>query len=225
VADAVEPRTRLVVCSHVSWVTGETAPAALADVDAPVILDGAQGVGALPVDVATLGCDVYAGSGQKWLCGSEGTGMLYVSPAFRERLAATRRGYLSYVDANAGLQAELHPDARRYDSPAIPAHDIANSVAAHEVLAAAGWDSVHARARELAARLAEMLAESGREVCPRGDTTLVAWRDDDAPATRERLAAAGVAIRDLPNRPLLRASVGAWNDESDLERLLAALQA
>ncbi len=223
VADAVGPKTRLVACSHVSWVTGEIAPAALADVDAPVLLDGAQGVGALPVDVAALGCDVYAGSGQKWLCGSEGTGMLYVSPAFRHRLAATRRGYLSYVDANAGLDAELHPDARRYDSPAIPADVIANSVAAHEVLARAGWDAVYARARELAARLAEMLEKSGREVFPRGDTTLVAWRDDDAPATRERVAAAAVAIRDLPNRPLLRASVGAWNDESDLERLLAAL--
>jgi L-cysteine/cystine lyase len=225
VADAVGPRTRLVACSHVSWVTGETAPAALADVAPPVVLDGAQGVGAIPVDAAALGCDVYAGSGQKWLCGSEGTGMLYVSPAFRERLAATRRGYLSYVDANAGLEAELHPDARRYDSPAIPADGIANSVAAHEVLAQVGWDAVHARSRELAARLAQMLEESGREVFPRGDTTLVAWRDDDAPATRERLAAAGVTIRDLPNRPLLRASVGAWNDESDLERLLAALEA
>ncbi len=224
VADAVGPRTRLVACSHVSWVTGETAPTALADVDAPVVLDGAQGVGAVPVDVGALGCDVYAGSGQKWLCGSEGTGMLYVSPAFRDRLAATRRGWLTYVDANAGLEAELHPDARRYDSPAIPADVIANSVAAHEVLAQAGWDAVYARARELAARLAGMLVESGRDVSPRGDTTLVAWRDDDPPATRERLAAAGVAIRDLPNRPLLRASVGAWNDESDLERLLAALE-
>jgi L-cysteine/cystine lyase len=42
-------------------------------------------------------------------------------------------------------------------------------------------------------------------------------------ATRERLAQAGVVVRNLPGRPLLRASVGAWNDESDLERLLAAL--
>jgi L-cysteine/cystine lyase len=224
VADAVGPRTRLVACSHVSWVTGETAPAALADVEVAVLLDGAQGVGAVPVDVGALGCDVYAGSGQKWLCGAEGTGMLYVSPAFRDRLAATRRGYLTYVDANAGLGAELQPDARRYDSPAVPAESIAGSVAAHEVLAGAGWDAVHARARELAARLAAALAERGREVARRGDTTLLAWRDDDPPATRERLAAAGVAIRDLPNRPLLRASVGAWNDESDLERLLAALE-
>jgi selenocysteine lyase/cysteine desulfurase len=223
VADAVGPRTRLVACSHVSWVTGEAAPAALAQVDVPVLLDGAQGVGAVPVDVQALGCDVYAGSGQKWMCGAEGTGMLYVSPALRERLAVTRRGYLSYVDANAGLDAALHPGARRYDAPAIATEVIAQSAAAHDVLAAAGWDAVHERARELAARLAELLTQRGREVCPRAETTLVAWRDEDPPATRDRLAAAGVAIRNLPNRPLLRASVGAWNDESDLERLLEAL--
>jgi selenocysteine lyase/cysteine desulfurase len=57
-------------------------------------------------------------------------------------------------------------------------------------------------------------------VAPRGETTLVSWEDADAVATRDRLAAAGVVIRDLPGRDLLRASVGAWNDESDLERLL-----
>ena len=56
-----------------------------------------------------------------------------------------------------------------------------------------------------------------------GETTLVSWHDADAPGTRDRLAAAGVVIRDLPGRNLLRASVGAWNDESDLERLLSAL--
>jgi L-cysteine/cystine lyase len=40
---------------------------------------------------------------------------------------------------------------------------------------------------------------------------------------RARLAEAGVVVRDLPGRPWIRASVGAWNDESDLERLLDAL--
>ena len=206
-----------------SWVTGELAPAALAEVDVPVLLDGAQGVGAVPVSVAELGCDLYAGSGQKWLCGPDGTGMLYVSPAIRERVAATRRGYTTYVDANAGLDAELHPDARRYDSPAIANEALANARAAHEVLAGDGWDEVQARARDLAAKLVAMLRERGREVSPRGPTTLVSWREDDPIAARDRLVEAGIALRDLPNRPLLRASVGAWNDESDLERLIDAL--
>ena len=41
--------------------------------------------------------------------------------------------------------------------------------------------------------------------------------------TLDRLADQGIAVRDLPGHPYLRASVGAWNDESDLERLLKAL--
>ncbi|MDQ3849509.1 MAG: aminotransferase V, partial [Actinomycetota bacterium] len=60
-------------------------------------------------------------------------------------------------------------------------------------------------------------------VAPRGPTTLVAWEDADPPATRARLAEARVVVRDLPGSSLLRASVGAWNDESDLERLLGVL--
>ena len=54
---------------------------------------------------------------------------------------------------------------------------------------------------------------------------LVSALADDEPSRRAemRLGAAGVAIRFLPGTSYLRASVGAWNDESDLERLLAAL--
>src|SRR5205814_114694 len=44
--DAVGPRPRVVACSHVSWVGGEAAPAALAETGVPVVLDGAQGIGA-----------------------------------------------------------------------------------------------------------------------------------------------------------------------------------
>jgi L-cysteine/cystine lyase len=223
VADAVGPATRLVACSHVSWVTGSVAPAALAELDVPVLLDGAQGVGALPVDVRELGCDLYAGAGQKWLCGPDGTGMLYVSPGIRERLAPITRSYGSYADPGPGLDAVLHDDARRYDTPALSAEALAFAEAALITLAEAGWPAVHERGRTLAARLAGALDERGRSVAPRGDTTLVAFSSANAADERDRLAERGVLIRDLPGRELLRASVGAWNDEHDVERLLAAL--
>jgi L-cysteine/cystine lyase len=100
---------------------------------------------------------------------------------------------------------------------------VALSLAATELLLAAGLDDVTARATALAQRFADALAAGGRTVGPRGDTTLVAWEDPDPAETRLRLAEAGVAVRNLPGTPYLRASVGAWNDESDLERLLAAL--
>ena len=56
------------------------------------------------------------------------------------------------------------------------------ALASLEVLAEAGWDAVHTRAVELAARLAAMLADAGHAVRPRGDTTLVSWERDDAAA-------------------------------------------
>src|ERR1035438_8649140 len=57
IAEETGMRTRLIACSHVGWISGSVAPAELADVDVPVLLDGAQGVGAVSVDVSALGCD------------------------------------------------------------------------------------------------------------------------------------------------------------------------
>jgi len=223
VADAVGPRTRLVACSHVSWRSGRYAPAALASVEVPVLLDGAQGVGAVPVDVAALGADAYAAAGQKWLCGPEGTGLLYVSPALRERMRPPAPGYANLLDASAGLDAVAREDASAYDTPALPAASLAQARAALDVLGAAGWDAVHAHAAELAAGAADALRERGREVLERHRTTLVTWREPDAQAAVERLAAAGVVVRSLPGEDLVRASFGGWNAVDDLDRLLAAL--
>jgi selenocysteine lyase/cysteine desulfurase len=223
VAEAVGPKTVLVACSHVGWVSGSLAPAELAELEIPVLLDGAQGVGAVPVDVKALGCAAYAGAGQKWLCGPDGTGMLYLAPSFLERLAVPRRGYGNLADGNLGLDASLHPDGRRFDAPAQSAESTAFALAAIELLGSAGWDRVHERARTLAERLAAMLTELGRPPAPRGPSTLVSFPSDDPPAERQLLADAGVLVRNIPNRPWLRASVGAWNDEGDLERLVETL--
>jgi selenocysteine lyase/cysteine desulfurase len=222
VAEAVSPATRLVACSHVSWIDGRLAPDMNA-VDVPVLLDGAQGVGAVPTDVATLGCDFYAGSGQKWLCGPVGTGLLWVSPDWTQRLLATGPTYLNLENPGDGLDAVPVAGAARFDTPAQSLEAAVTAATAFVLLASTGWDELHERAATLAETLAGMLAERGREVVPRDRTTLVSWRDDDPVATKDRLAAAGVVIRDLPGTGLLRASVGAWNDESDLERLLAGL--
>jgi selenocysteine lyase/cysteine desulfurase len=206
----------------VNWITGETAPAELAQMDVPVVLDGAQGVGAVPIDLQALGCAAYAASGQKWLCGADGTGMLYLAPAFRARVRMIAPGYLSLHDVSRGLESDLRGEAQAWGGP-ISREAAAFSLGALRVLEAAGWHAVHRRAAALAAELAERLQDAGRRVVPRAATTLVSFEDPDPPETRTRLAEAGVAVRDLPGTPLLRASVGAWNDESDLERLLAAL--
>jgi len=131
--------------------------------------------------------------------------------------------YISFADTAGGLDAPLKADARRHDTPALPREAVALSLAALSVLAEAGWDDVIAGAAAQARALAGRLAAAGRTVAPRGDTTLVSWEDPDPPATRDRLAGEGIVVRDLPRTALLRASVGAWSSEGDLDRLLGAL--
>jgi selenocysteine lyase/cysteine desulfurase len=223
VAEAVTADTTLVALSHVSWIGGEVAPAALAELDVPVILDGAQGAGAVHVDPRALGCVAYAAAGQKWLCGADGTGLLWIDPAFAEKVALVSPGYTSFTDASAGLEGGFKDTAARFDTPALSREAMALSLAAIELLEAAGWEDVQATAVAQARRLADALRERGRTVMPRGATTLVSWEDAYAEDTRNRLAEAGVIVRDLPGRALVRASVGAWNDDADLDRLLTSL--
>jgi selenocysteine lyase/cysteine desulfurase len=223
VAEAVGEQTTLVALSHVSWIGGEVAPVGLRELDVPVILDGAQGAGAVHVDPRALGCVAYAAAGQKWLCGADGTGFLWIDPAFAERVGLVSPSYMSFEDASAGLEGGFKETAARFDTPTLPREAVALSLAAIGVLEAVGWETLHAEATARARRLADRLRERGRTVMPRGATTLVTWEDPFAEATRDRLAAAGVVVRNLPGRALLRASVGAWNDDADLDRLLAAL--
>jgi L-cysteine/cystine lyase len=217
---AVGARTRLVAASHVSWISGRVVDApALAATGSPVLLDGAQGLGAVPVDVGALGCDFYAASGQKWLCGPNGSGYLYARRERTEELLPPWPGYTSLEDASRPLDLDLHPGARRFDCGVYPSHDLAWALAALDVLERPGIAAVHERAVGLAARLASRLAELGLEVSPRGDSTLVSWAAPEPEAEATRLRGEGIVVRFLPGRPWVRASVGAWSSEDELERL------
>lgn len=231
VAEAITENTKLVAVSHVSWHSGAVAPVAeIAErakaYNIPVLLDGAQGVGAIPVDVGSLGVQFYAGSGQKWLCGPVGCGMLWIAPEWIERLGSPAPSYGGLVDPNAGFETMLVDNARRHDTPLRDLPQVAGAVAAFDVLAEFGFAALQARAVSGAAALAEGLRAAGYDVVARGDSTLVSWRvgsDDEAIATRDRLQESGITIRDLPGAARLRASIGGWNDEGDADRLLSAL--
>jgi selenocysteine lyase/cysteine desulfurase len=216
----VRPETRIVVTSHVSWATGrvmDTAP--LAASGALLVLDGAQGLGAVPVDVRALGCDFYAASGQKWLCGPGGMGYLYANPKLVPSLPAPWSGYHAMEWSEQALVPALQPDARRLTTGFPVPHHVEWSHASLDVFDEAGVERVHERAAGLAECLAAVLRERGVEVAPRGATTLVSFEVEDPEAFVERAAEQGLVIRHLPGRPWARASVGAWNGEEELERL------
>jgi L-cysteine/cystine lyase len=220
-ATAVTSRTRVVCCSHVSWISGRVVDApGLAASGAVVVLDGAQGLGAVDLDMARLGCDFYAASGQKWMCGPDGSGALYVRPELISELRVPWPSYVALESGERAAELGTHPGARRFDLPGWASGGVAWARASVDVLEEAGRTWVTERGPALAARLAELLAGRGIEVLPRGDSTLVTWRDTDAAATVERLAAEGIIVRDLPGRDAVRASVGAWSTDEELERLV-----
>jgi selenocysteine lyase/cysteine desulfurase len=221
VPGAVTPRTRMVACSHVSWVNGQVVDApALAATGVPVLLDAAQAAGAIPVDVHALGCDFYAASGQKWLCGPEGSGCLFVSAERLDELMVPWPGYGSLADAQRALEFEPAEGVKRLDHGFPAGIRSTWTLAALEVFAEVGWQWVHERAAALAAGLADRLAERGLDVQPRGRSTIVAWKAQDAAEEVERLAGEDVIVRSIPAFGLVRASVGAWSSEEELDRLV-----
>ena len=91
-ADAITRDTKVVSVSHVFCTTGLRMPvteiAKLAkDRNILFVVDGAQAVGAIDVNVKAIGCDAYAASGHKWLLGPKGTGLLYVKKEAQESIA------------------------------------------------------------------------------------------------------------------------------------------
>ena len=203
-AGAVGERTKLVACSHVSWRTGDVVDCgALAEAGAPVLLDGAQGLGAVPVNVRLLGCDFYAASGQKWLCGPNGTGYLYVRAERAAELPPPWPGYGTLADAAQPARVGLPRRRAALRRARLPAeHQLAWALAALDVLEEAGLEQVHERACAQAETLAQRLAESGREVAPRGHSTLVSWRGRGPAGRRGRAwASAASCCATSPARP------------------------
>jgi L-cysteine/cystine lyase len=218
----ITPRTKLIATSAVSWIDGTVFPwHELRDTtQVPVLVDGAQGAGAIDVDAT--GADFYTVSAQKWLCGPDATGGLYVAEpdALRPRLVA----YPSAETYDIGAATWQPKDgARRFDPTFTPATSLAGLEAALADLPAGRFE----RARELTERCRALLAEQGFDVVTEaGQATLVSfrWPGDTADAAA-RLYERGVILRELPGTGLLRVSVGWWNDGSDLERLVEGLAA
>lgn len=238
-------RTRLVAVSHVSNVLGYVNPVAeictrAHAVDARVLVDAAQSVPHMPVDVQALGCDFLAFSGHK-MAGPMGVGVLW---ARRELLEA-----MPPYQSGSNMAHDVDLESAAYEHAALKFGAGTPNVAGPIGLAAAvgyltrtGRDAIRRHERSLTEHaLARLAGIRGLRVL--GPTTavdrvpvfsfsLAGWRPSDL--VRE-LDALGIAIRggDLAALPLLkrlgvtaaaRASCYLYNTKDEIDRLAAALE-
>jgi L-cysteine/cystine lyase len=235
IARLITPRTRLIVLSHVSFMTG-----ARFDVSAvtalgrrhglPVLVDGAQAAGAIAVDVQELDVDFYAFPMQKWLCGPDGTGGLYVRRTALGQVQSTYVGYYSLKHEHSGVW-ELQETAQRFElggrqTAALVGQSRALRWLAEEV----GHRWLQERIASLNRYAAELLSEvpGVKILTPQpGASGLLSFtfaRAEPEAVVRRLAEEHNVLIRSIHERQALRLSTGFYNTEEELERVAAILR-
>ncbi len=220
--DALEPgpRTRIVFCSHIEWSTGRindvaALSARAREAGAMTIVDGAHAPGQIELDLESLGADVYAGNCHKWMCAPKGSGFLYATPDAQKPIEPL---IVSWDWADGAAFHELH----RWQGTRDPSAFLAVP-AAIDFLAAHDWPRVRERCHALLAD-----ADFGLAPLTEDYAQMRGYRveHDDPAALKQRLYEEHrieVPIVETRRGWVMRVSVQAYNSESDLVTLQAAL--
>lgn len=234
IAAEIDARTRVVAVSWVAFHNGWVFPVAeigrlCRERGILFVVDGIQGLGALPIDVEAASIDVLVADSHKWMYGPEGGATFYVRGAARDRVPAIAAGWWnnrlegSYLD----YRLELYEGARRYEPGTLPTDHIAGISAAIDLLNAMGREAVRDRILELVRALRRGLSERGWKITtpePLASGILAATHPSrDARAVAKALEERRVIVS--PREGAVRFSPHAGNDLGQVERALAEIDA
>jgi selenocysteine lyase/cysteine desulfurase len=157
---AITPKTRLIALVHASNVTGAVQPAEEVgrianEHGVPFLVDAAQSLGYVAVDVRAIGCHLLAAPGHKGLLGPLGTGLLYIAPGIDEHLLPLRQGGTG-TRSDEDVQPTTLPD--RYESGNLNVPGIVGLAAGAADVASRGMATIERHAQDLTARLLNGLA-------------------------------------------------------------------
>ena len=236
---ALTPRTRMVVLSHLLWNTGAVMPIAQVAERLQghgrqpwLLVDAAQSMGSIPVAEAAAAADIYAFTGHKWLCGPEGLGGVALSERLLEQAQPTLIGWRSLRhEGSAG--SSWHGDARRFEVATSCVPLLAGLASSMDLLDAAG--SVEVRLSQIRQRGGQLwqglqtisgLEPLLQEPPPAG---LVSFKctGSGAPSPEAMVAQLGsqaIWLRSLDDPHCLRACTHITTTEAEVDRLLGAFQ-
>jgi selenocysteine lyase/cysteine desulfurase len=233
-AEAIDERTALVCCTAVSFRSGHRHDvSAIAEVahrhGAFLLADSYQAIGALELDVRTLGADVVVGGTVKYLLGSAGLAFMWLRESLRSTLLPTQTGWFADEDIFAMSIADYspHATARRFDSGTPPVPSLYPGVAGMELVADVGIPAIEAHVRTLVDRLLAGLDELGATVAtsrgPLEYGPLICVVSTDPDALVDVLAAERIVTSTRDSN--LRISLHLYNVEDDVDRILEVLAA
>ncbi|HEV2386035.1 MAG TPA: aminotransferase class V-fold PLP-dependent enzyme [Candidatus Acidoferrales bacterium] len=156
---AITPRTRIVLFSHITTVTGVVLPAkqicAMARRKGVLThVDGAHVTGQIPLDIRDIGCDFYGSSPHKWLMAPKGTGFLYVRDELQKQL---------YVNIVSGSWRDYSLKAYRFSNLGTSNLSIMIGLkAALDFYRAIGPDRIFGRIHQLARRVHDYVAQKSQ---------------------------------------------------------------
>jgi L-cysteine/cystine lyase len=234
IRDALQPNTRMLVMSHVLWNTGQVLPlAAIIELchqrGILVIVDAAQSVGVLPLNLTALGADGYAFTGHKWWCGPAGVGGLYIRPEIRETLRPTFIGWRSLVTDAQGQPRRFQTGGDRYEvaTAAVPLYrGLRTALALHRAFGPAGdrYQVICDRAAELWEQLNAIdHVECIRHRPP--DSGLIAFqlRNGKHQELVKALEAQNIYLRLLLNPNCIRACTHYLTTSAEIDRLITVI--
>ena len=226
-AAAIDERTALVASTLVSYRTGavhdvESIYAIARAHGALMLVDGYQGIGAIPIEASRVG-DAVVGGTVKYLLASAGLAFMALRPGLVEELVPVQTGW--FADENVfDMQIERyrpHRSARRFDAGTPPVPNIYAGVAGVGLIAEAGVPAIQAHVGGLVERFLAGLDELGAKVAAPPGGPLVCVRSTDAPALVDALAADGIVASERDSS--LRVSLHLYNTDDDVDAVLAAL--
>ena len=241
IAQHLRPRTRLLVLSHVLWNTGQVLPVAeIVEVcrnystgtkSLRVLVDAAQSVGSLPLNLTELGADFYAFTGHKWWCGPEGTGGLYVRPDALESLNPTFIGLRGLVTSEAGKPVGWKPDGRRFEvsTSAYPLYaGVRSAIATHQQWGTAQerYEQICQMSEYLWQRLSQLDAVSCLRTSPpkAGIVSFVLTNGHSHKRLVQSLEQQGIMVRTLLDPDCVRACVHYFTQHTEIDQLVEAIE-